>query len=190
MNDTSEIPQNVKDFWLKCAKDVGEFEGKGFYNSIEEDIGGVNSPIEQILYCAIKKVQCVNEIFSEHPHEIGDKVVSIGLGIYSQREIGKYRVDFYLRYSHYGMAERDEKARELIVECDSQEWHERTEKEQAYEKTRDRFLQKEGYKVFHYTGKDIMNNAENIALEIILQLTQFDKELMHINGIYHAEAFC
>jgi len=54
-----------------------------------------------------------------------------------------------------------------VVECDSQQFHERTEEERRYEKARDRFLQKKGYKIFHYTGADIKSNYKKIVREII-----------------------
>jgi Uncharacterized protein conserved in bacteria len=58
-------------------------------------------------------------------------------------------------------------SRQVIVECDSQQFHERTEEERRYEKQRDRFLTVEGYKVFHFTGAEIVRNPWSVAAEIL-----------------------
>lgn len=76
----------------------------------------------------------------------------------------------------------------LIVECDSQEFHERTEKERRYEKARDRHLLSMGYKVFHYTGSEICKDPIGVAIEILVYLTEDDKEYFVINSNYDKPA--
>lgn len=88
-----------------------------------------------------------------------------GLSIIPQADIGKYRADF--RISHERKFKNRWEHRQVIVECDSQQFHERTEEERRYEKQRDRFLTTEGYKVFHYTGTEIVKEPWSVAAGIL-----------------------
>ena len=54
-----------------------------------------------------------------------------------------------------------------VIECDSQQFHENTEKERRYEKERDRYMTKEDYKILRYTGKEIMENPYKVAKNAI-----------------------
>jgi len=137
-----------------CASDVGkqaeeEFNIKLFNSCL---IVEILSPIEQVLWCGLRLILRLNYLDAVNPE---DAILFIG----SQCEIGRYRVDFCITNA------RNQKR--VVVECDSQEFHDRSEKERRYEKMRDRFLQKEGYTVFRYTGKEILNNYRNIAREIV-----------------------
>lgn len=129
---------------------------------------GINSPIEQILYCSLKHVRALSGI--NEPDQIGD--YTIGLGIYPQHEIGRYRVDFLVSFGRIcsGIKEGMQYYKEVVVECDSQQFHERTEKERRYEKARDRFLISKGYTAFHFTGTEIIKEPLRVASEIIAHL--------------------
>jgi len=85
--------------------------------------------------------------------------------------IGKYYIDFLVSYNILGQSQK------VLIECDSQQWHETTEDQRRYEKSRDRYLLKKGYKVFHYTGKEIINNPYIVACEVLEHLTG-EKELI------------
>ncbi|MDO8357217.1 MAG: DUF559 domain-containing protein [Nitrospirota bacterium] len=93
-----------------------------------------------------------------------------GLDITPQYVLGKYRIDFKVSYDrspkHFAdIAQLQSNV--ILVECDSQEWHERSEKERRYEKARDRYLISNGHEVFHYTGKEIKDDPVTVAAEII-----------------------
>ena len=134
----------------------------------------IDSPIEQILYIAFEAMREINGDMPYEPIEFEGKDAIIGLGLWPQREIGKYRVDFVGGYGRIFRGKYE--YREVIVECDSQAFHERTERERRYEKARDRFLQKKGYKVFRYTGKEIIFEHYRVAAEIVGYLTQSDPD--------------
>ena len=102
----------------------------------------ITSPIEQLLYAAMLKTKSM--------YGLNDLAIS------PQKKFGKYFVDFLI-----------EEDKPVIVECDSQTFHDRTEVERRYEKSRDRFLQKQGIHVFRYTGKEIIENPTKIAEEIL-----------------------
>lgn len=165
-------------FVEKCSKEVGKFEADNFdmdHFAICER-KGIESPIEQILFCALLLVCQFNYLKKPYQEEIHGKNYIFGLGIYPQQEIENYRVDFEV--CNYGCLLNSDGSQQkpvsVIIECDGHNFHERTEKERRYEKKRDRYLQSRGYKIFHYTGSEICKNALNIAAEIISFITNFD----------------
>ena len=171
-----KIEKNVQDFLEKCAEDIGRHEKNTFEeNSFNECVDlEMESPIEHILYIALRTVQELNYIEDGEPHFTQEgKISCSGLVIKPQQKIGIYRCDFEIGfYSGGSTAKSEERNNAVIVECDSQEFHERTEKERRYEKTRDRHLTKAGYKVFHYTGSEIIKKPLEIAKEILEFVTK------------------
>ena len=95
-----------------------------------------------------------------------------GLFICPQFMIDKYSVDFLLIYNNHVSNNKIM----LIVECDSQQWHDRSEKERRYEKIRERYIVSKGYKIFHFTGKEITDNPFKVAIEILNYLTNNEIE--------------
>lgn len=138
----AEVVREVSDLISSFSKDIGSAKEKQVNSEFLKICNMVGSPIEQILYCALKTMCKINRIDD--------------IKIVYQYKIGKYRVDFFISNK-----------KSVVVECDSQQFHERTEEERRYEKARDRFLQKKGYKIFHYTGADIKSNYKKIVREII-----------------------
>ncbi len=53
----------------------------------------------------------------------------------------------------------------LILECDGHDFHEKTKEQAAKDKRRDRELQHLGYRVFRFTGSEIHNDAIACAIE-------------------------
>jgi len=172
------MEKNVEEFLSKSSKIVGEYHKDVFYwntmgNFIDFEI---ESPIEQLLYCALKTLMEINDEADSDPTESDGKTYILGLGIWPQEKIGKYRVDFLVTKHRIKNREQDDKS--VIVECDSQEWHERSESERRYEKRRDRYLQSKGYTVFHYTGKEIMEKPFQVAKEILEFVCEHEIDLM------------
>jgi very-short-patch-repair endonuclease len=162
------IEDKVLHFTAKAAGVVGDMCGQILYRDILDSIeeNDIESPIERIFYSALL---CFIK-YAELPEEdilttCDSKHFLFGIKIISQYEIGKYKVDFLIRWSK--IEKGAQKTKELIVECDSQEWHERTESERRYEKKRDRYLAKKGYTVYHFTGKEIIENPIKVAADTI-----------------------
>lgn len=78
-----------------------------------------------------------------------------------QAAILDYRVDF-LCCVHANAPYRG-----IVVECDGHAFHEKTKDQVARDKARDRALQREGFKVFRFSGSEIWRNAIDRAAEII-----------------------
>lgn len=79
----------------------------------------------------------------------------------SQKQIGPYKADIYLERHH-----DDNQIHKFVIECDGHEFHEKTKKQAAHDKKRDRYMLIEGFKVLRYTGSEIVNNPHIIAEDI------------------------
>ena len=174
---TKKIVKDVLSFIRSSSEIVGNYEAELFdidmWNQCQDY--PIDSPIEQIFFVAFKTLMTINSIDSE-PHEVNGKSFFNGVGIIPQKEIGKYRVDFFTFFENTTEKIR----REVVVECDSQEFHERSEQERRYEKARDRFLQSNGYKVFRFTGKEIKDEPFRVARDVLAYLTgdEMDQEYL------------
>lgn len=162
---------NVNAFLEKASKEVGKsyqeyFEFKNYTDCRENEI---TSPIEQLLYIALTAASEIIGLEKQTLHSDGKTI--FGFSITPQFKIGNYKADFLVKY--FIDKNRD---REVLVECDSQQFHERTEKERRYEKSRDRFFQIQGFKVFRFTGKEIVFDPFKPASEIISYLTDINLE--------------
>ncbi len=179
----SKIPKSVSDVLDSCADVVSSFERDSFhvdtyFETFEFlDTGnGKISPIEQIIYVAMKAVfQIISVPQSEPYYDInGHDRIGNGYYIIPQPSIGKYRVDFIIGF--VGVRNRKQYRKEVIVECDGHEFHDKDKKQRAFEKARDRYFQKEGKSILHYTGSEIVTTPIHVAAEIISFLNGETKE--------------
>ncbi|MCK5014273.1 MAG: hypothetical protein KAS66_10675 [Candidatus Omnitrophica bacterium] len=174
------MEENVIRFVNECAKRLSESQSWDFMSELEmfsqEGYGmwgeGIESPIEQILFAAILHNIKINGIPLAGPNAIGMLDVVFGVDIAPQFKIGRYRVDFKITMVKTIFSNKEKRvviddSKSVVVECDSQQWHERTEKERRYEKAKDRYFAKHNLKTFHYTGAEIIKNPHKIAAEIL-----------------------
>lgn len=170
------LSKEVLHFLNQSSTIVGKWKADDFnidnWNIITDN--PIDSPIEQILYLAFETMREINRKSPSEPIIYEGKEIVVGLGLHPQRTIEKYRVDFVAVYGR--IYKKIYEYEEVIIECDSQQFHERTEKERRYEKKRDRYLQKKGYKIFHYTGKEIFEQPYQVVSEIIGHLIHADAE--------------
>jgi very-short-patch-repair endonuclease len=96
-----------------------------------------------------------------------------------QAQIGDYRVDFLLRYKtalpkfEDGIFVRDvESEKQMIVECDGHDFHERTKEQASSDRKRDRSLQAAGFLVFRFSGADIWRDVFGCATQALAALMQ------------------
>ena len=119
------------------------------------------------------------------------------LSIQLQAKLGQYHVDFILTQTlivpdfdnpqslteamadETGVKENPgaiEIIKNLIVECDGHEFHDRTKEQASRDRERDRRLQKLGYPVFRYTGADIWGDVFKCALDALKSLDDMTNE--------------
>src|SRR3990167_7649289 len=132
--ELSAISCDVQSFIDNCARRVGEYHAEDFdirmSSAFRWDEPPIKSPIEQMLYTALI---CCRELtgiihWDQHSHKDTPLHGFYGLDIQPQARHGIYRVDFHCTYADYAMSMKG-KRNDLVVECDSQEFHERTERE-------------------------------------------------------------
>ena len=177
-----EIPENVNAFVEQCGDIVAAKHRKDFcYDQIPELVV-CESPIEQLFFAALRTIIDIYNYEGESELQ-GDNYISNGVFVFNQHNYGKYRIDFALLYLEDGVTplnwrekpfnakRKARKWRRLAVELDGHEFHEKNEKQRRYEKERDRYFQKEGFKVFHYTGSEIVQDPFKAAIECFAFLT-------------------
>lgn len=146
----------------------------------------MTSPIEQMLYQAIldfvPPVAClldcttdgrkytlttVNkriDVLTEPPYGVDDEFDSAhsygdgpaDITLYRNVHMLTYRVDFLVEAG----------GKWLVVECDGHDYHNTTKQQVAYDRARDREVQRLGLNVFRFTGSDIFHSAERCAAEV------------------------
>jgi len=163
----------------RCALSVAVRARDAFTQDVlcEYESCEIQSPIEQLFYSAFKTILELNYIPTHDCFVIDGRDRVFGMLIQPQFSIQTYRVDFYIRWFGYNPNGTPE-PKSVIVECDSQQWHERTEQERRYEKRRDRDLARLGLHTFRFTGKEIKDEPFQPAAEVCSYLTDYSTETL------------
>ncbi len=121
--------------------------------------GSCESPIERVLFAALCCLTLRYEYepdqpwdLSEHPYEPSTNKKN-GIWLYHQAKILDYRVDFLLEVWWKKQVQL------IVIECDGHDFHERTKKQVAHDRSRDREMTMEGLKVLRFTGAEIWADA-------------------------------
>lgn len=163
------LADNVNNF-LTVASDhhgrrCADYINQDLYNQICEQ--GMSSPIEQLFFIAAH-VLCEAEYEKLNPDPIynreGKEILGRGIYLDYQRKAGKYSIDFVLQTIDFGP---DGVYTPVAVELDGHDFHDRDKNQRSYEKARDRFLTKSGYRVLHYTGSDVVKDPFRVAFEAL-----------------------
>lgn len=134
----TEVPDTV----LRAIDAIAEDYRRSHIVSAPSLAFYTESPIETAMFMALN-------------HELQGKRDYISLK--AQEDIGRFRVDFLLE--SYG--ER------LVVECDGHDFHERTKKQAARDRSRDRWMTGQGVQVMRFTGSEIYADVLSCAREAI-----------------------
>ena len=164
-----ELVDNVWAFLDRAADLYAKMESDGFSQRMHTNCleRGMQSPIEDMFWIACATMCKAASIeFNPEPEFSKDGVMVDGCGIfvYPQRKVGDYRVDFLLSQNGIGP---DEFLKPIVVELDGHEFHDKDKRQRSYEKARDRFLVKEGYRVLHFTGSDVVADPFKVAYEAL-----------------------
>lgn len=174
-NGRRNIESNVIDFLKKTSEEYGEMNKSNFIDDMRNHIleMGLKSPIEDIFYIAMANRCAQLDIPLDqdpYPHIINyfntgplpDPVY--GLYTESQHSIGKYKVDFLITYQLHN------RNKSIVVELDGHEFHDKDKKQRSYEKARDRFILSKGYKIFHFTGSDVVRSPYSVIDEVLTSI--------------------
>lgn len=169
MSEYRVIAQNVMDFLEKASVSYGKMQEDFFSQDMFTQLveGKINSPIEDLFFIAFN-LQCAAEVTTVNPNPVMevDGSISEGYGVVikPQAKIGNYRVDFLISISPAnGLPD-------VVVELDGHDFHDKDKHQRAYEKSRDRFLVQNGYKVLHFTGSEIVADPNKAAFEALFTL--------------------
>lgn len=201
---STSIEDWVKDFsdWSEYKVDpniitfAAKVRAKGAATNYMEEIldifnySKITSPIEQAFLVAFEiisksKSYCETVLYRIEMSEdlvwdFGDiSASSIHITVEPQKIFGKYRVDFLIRFCEHIKSEEKKnyfRIRDLIVECDGHDFHERTKEQASRDRKKDRYLQELGYKVYRFTGSDIWKNPFECAEDVLKSLTAKDSD--------------
>ena len=180
-----KLDKDVDLFLHGCSESIGKFHADVFDQNIWCMVQDkkITSPIEQYIFIALHLTFGHNFYPEIDSHIINGEHFYEGYSIHPQYELDNYRCDFMVSYiprmTKLEDCQRPGMQKRVIVECDSQTWHERTEDERRYEKARDRAFIKAGFHAFHFTGKEIMADPLLVAAEIVAFVTDHDKALLY-----------
>lgn len=154
-----KITQDVFAFLDKASVLYGRIQEETFSYRMFSDVvnEGLESPIEDLFYIALN-LQCAAQ-FSE-------------IQIAPQAKIGSFRVDFVVSL---GAPSASASSSPVVVELDGHDFHDKNKHQRSYEKARDRFLVKRGYKVLHFTGSDVVSDPLKVAHEVLDVLGVMDR---------------
>lgn len=183
--------ENVKNHYTERVASINAIASKEVGARADENFnmftwsyvleGGIESPIEALFYVAFSAVNNTSSLcgYSDEPGSfLGEKDFLIAM---PQHRVGKYRADFGCFYGIItgclttGYTYR---GKWVAVELDGHDFHDKNEKQRRYEKHRDRFFQKQGYKVFRYTGSEINANPFNAAVEVVANLLDTEESFV------------
>ncbi len=177
---SSYIPDD--DFYTEAFKAYVSENISNLWTEFENGLMYCESPIEKMMMAALAIVGG-RQVF------VGFKVKKMYFGrdvessaehllIAPQAELGSYRVDFLLTMTiiapKFELIDGESKAtgdnkviKQMILECDGHDYHERTKEQAKNDRTRDRTLQQLGYLVFRYTGSEIWEDVFKCAQDAV-----------------------
>ena len=178
-----EIPDNVNTFISKWSKAAGFCHADALDARCSFSAEQCESPIELLFVSALRILLSMNDYEEQEISITHSWAFRSGVEITPQKEIGPYRVDFFLEYRGPYLINFDscqttesERVKKIVVELDGHAFHDKDEKQRRYEKRRDRYLQKQGYKVFRYTGSEVFKDPFAAALECLSYLVAEPEE--------------
>lgn len=159
--ETEEIV--IADCAQQFIDDHARTECIGNSSSIMTEIQehGITSPPEQLWYAAANAVG-----------------IPRLATILPQYEIGQYRVDFMINpigffvehpfniFPDQLLFALSSSLQCLVVEIDGFEWHDKTPEQAERDKTRERFIQQQGFRLFRYAAREVLREPVKCAQEI------------------------
>lgn len=159
------MEENITEFLNKTADLSAELHKRKFITKIDLNLmcmAEIESPIEKMFFIALHGYAELFDltIFPIHSDFVITERNSGTIHLCAQKVIGDYRVDFLI--SHIDI--NDNKI-DLIVELDGHAFHDKNKEQRAYEKARDRYFSRNGFKTLHFTGSEVFRDPFKCVLE-------------------------
>jgi len=193
VKEYDELGKDIKKYAEEVWPELADWALADFVTKIHLDIT-YRSPIEQKMYFALQRKYI--SYFINYPNStkllIGKKTSDISSFLKQQKQAPiydpgdiDYEIDLFLYLNCFIVAGHSLAKLNMpffiAIECDGHEFHEKTKKQAQKDKSKDRFLNSKGLKVFRFTGSEITKAPDKCADEIGFMLDEhlkFLKELM------------
>lgn len=169
------LTDNVRKFLLDSSRKYGDIKAEEYGCECFRELceGDQESPIEDLFTIAIG-LHCDVFGINRKPQPTGYNAEHVmqwepGVFIFQQFKIGSYRVDFVVAKCDINGQACDP----VVVELDGHDFHDKDKKQRSYEKARDRYLVKSGYRVLHFTGSDVVADPYKVAFEVLSMVDAF-----------------
>lgn len=167
MSNYREVVNNVQSFLDKTCAEYGRVKAMELSGFARWMISSeLKSPIEDLFFIAFC-AQVEADLYDLNPAHISDLNGGIkepdGVFIKPQFKIGTYFADFIV----YQRGLTEENCVPTVIELDGHAFHDRDKHQRAYEKFRDRFFVKHGYRVLHFTGSEVVADPHKVAFEAL-----------------------
>lgn len=160
MGKYDAIAKNIQE---KICEDVvvgcSDFDYANTYDEIIEQ--GITSPPEQLFYACWINHPSYHETF---------------ISLFPQKKIGSFFMDFETSIISYFINNtrlENETLKEIWsacplvgIEIDGHEWHEKTKEQVAKDKKRERYIVSQGYRVFRFSAKQVLDDVCSSCNEI------------------------
>lgn len=153
------LPQRAKSMFFEAMEYILINHREKIQNFIMEwgdDYNSCKSPIEKIFFLSFNLVKTIRD------NELPENYVA--LSAYPQYEIEtndkKFIVDFDV------ILECQDYYKELIVECDGHDFHEKTKKQVIHDNEREYAIKMSGYDILRFSGSQIYNNPFKVANDV------------------------
>ncbi len=162
-----KTPENLTEKRFKASKSLGTFQidertGEILKGLIDEKIQfaklWVNickSPIEKLLLLVL----AWDHADYRRYFDLDDLTLRVQQPV--KAEGNSYRIDILIT-----VKTKTGVIKEIAVECDGHEYHERTKEQAKHDKQRDRILKRAGYTVLRYTGHEIYQDPVRCAKDV------------------------
>jgi very-short-patch-repair endonuclease len=162
-----QVDEYEKPLLSQFARELFNFDTD--YHNLNFELEKCESPIEQMMLLALFAIgeEELGDVSFEKKREMWKQPDL--LIILPQEVISEYRIDFAIIHREFfptGYSDRF-----VLVECDGHEYHEKTKEQARKDKSRDRKLQSDGYKVLRFTGSEIFENPFACAQEVLKTLS-------------------
>jgi len=162
----------------KLCEQVGQLASSYTAMSFENWRYGVDSPIEALMLVGMLQLVPLQEIdiapiweveiLTDNPHpDVSARIAKRGcMAIQMQHELLDWPADFVISCPSIS-------PKQVIIECDGHDFHERTKEQARRDRSRDRAAQEAGYMMLRYTGSEIYRDPLGCAKSAIKALAGF-----------------
>jgi very-short-patch-repair endonuclease len=169
VSDDTKLTDTVWGFIDRASEMYGRIEAERYAQEMQSNCleVGMQSPIEHLFWIACHSLAHAHFVDVNPEPEVdsnGGILVPDGLCIFTQAQVRQYRVDFLVSTMGFGPREFHP---DVVVELDGHDFHDKDKRQRSYEKRRDRDLVREGYKVIHFTGSDVVKDPFACAFEAL-----------------------